>query len=153
WSGPTPPGHFRVQMRAREILLAGYAGGIRRANECVPHQPIHSFTQRLVERRFEIIPQALLPIRTNRGEAFVLRDTFTIGVRGGGWLFDKEPVLVTDAVLPRPCPEFAHRNIVPTKVTLGINWNRVRSAGFRVNAQAVLVRVVAEKFVVIIDGQ
>ena len=76
-----------------------------------------------------------------------------IGVRGGGGLLDKETVFVADAVFPRPGPEFAHRHVVPAEVALGVNRHRVRPAGFGMDFQAVPVRVVAEKMVVIVNGQ
>src|SRR5580658_11390493 len=76
-----------------------------------------------------------------------------VSMRRAGWLFDKEPVFVADAVLPRPGPEFAHGRVVPAQAALRVNGNGVRAAGFRMNQQAVLVGVVAEQTVMMVDGQ
>ncbi len=80
-------------------------------------------------------------------------DVVAVGVRGGRGLLDEEAVFVADAVLPRPRPELAHRRVVPAEAALGVNRHRVRPAGFGMNQQAVPVRVVAEKLVMIVNRQ
>jgi len=52
-------------MRAGEILLAGIPVFVRRADERVPNQTIHSFTQSFVEGRLQVVPDFFLPVRAD----------------------------------------------------------------------------------------
>ena len=76
-----------------------------------------------------------------------------VGVRGAGGLLDEKTVFVPDAMLPGPRPEFAHRRVIPAKAALRIDWDGVRAAGFGMNFQAVFMRAVAEKAVMIVNSK
>ena len=117
--GLSPPGHLRIQVRAGEILLAGNAGFVGRADESVPDEAVHAFAQRLVEGRLEVVPDFFLPVRADGGEAFVLRDEVAVGVRGAGGLLDKKTVFVADAVLPTTRPKIRSSARRPSRGSAG----------------------------------
>ena len=140
-------------MRARKILLPGNAPLCRRADERVPDEQVQAFAQRLVERGFQVVPQRFLPVRPDGGEPFRQHEVVPVRVRGAGGLLDEETVFVADAMRPRPCPELAHRRVVPAEAALRVNRHGVRPAAFGMNQQAVLVRAVLEQLVMIVNRQ
>ena len=148
--GFAPPRHVRIQMRAGKILLPRHAHRLGRADERVPDEAVQSLTARVIEGGFEIVPQRLLPVRADGGEALGGDEPSAVGVRGGGGLFYKKTVLVADAVRPRPRPEFRHRHIVHAEASLRVDRNRVRPAGLGMNSQSVPVRERGERRVVFV---
>ena len=140
-------------MRAGEILLAGNSRFVRRADERVPDEPVHAFAQRLVERRFQVVPDFFLPVRPDGREALILRNRVAVSVRGARGLLDEKTVFFADAVRPRPRPKFAHRHVVPAEAALRINRHGMRAAAFGMDFQAVLVRVIAKQPIVIVNRE
>ena len=65
----------------------------------------------------------------------------------------EKTVGIADAVHPRPPPEFAHRHVVPAEAALGVDRHGVRPAAFGVDAETVLVGVVAEQPVMVVIRQ
>ena len=140
-------------MRAGEILLARHAHLRRGTDERVPDQQVQTLAQRLVEGGLEVVPERLLPVRADGGEAFGQHEPAAVGVRGGGGLLDEEAVGVADAMPPGPGPELGHRHVVETQAALGVDRHRVRPAGFGMDLQAVPVRPVAERAVMVVDRE
>ena len=58
----------------------------------MPDQQVQPLAQRLVEGRLEVVPERLLPVRADGGEAFGQHEPAAVGVRGRGGLLDEEPV-------------------------------------------------------------
>ena len=125
----------------------------RRADELVPHQQVQALAAGLVERRLEVVPERLLPVRSDGRETLGGDEPASVGVRGRRGLLDEEPVVVADPVPPRPCPELRHGHVVETEAALRVDRHRVRPAGLRMDQQPVLVGSVAKRAIVVVDYQ
>ena len=151
--GFLPPGDFGIHVRTGEILLAGQARFIGRANKRMPDKHVQPLAQRLVERRFEIAPDGFLPMRSDVGKPLGKDIFVAVGMRGAGGLFHKKTVVVANPVGPGPGPEFAHGRVVPAEAALGINRHGMGAATFGMDANAVGVGAVAEQPVMIVNRQ
>ena len=140
-------------MRAGEILLAGHAGFLGRIHERMPDQHIEPLAQRLVKGGLEVIPDFFLPVGSDGGKALGKDQGMAVGVGGARRLFDKKAVIVANAMGPGPRPKFAHGGIVPAEAALGVNRHRVRTAAFRMDADAEFVRLIAKQAVMVINRQ
>ena len=64
----------------------------------------------VVKTRFEVAVKGVVPVRSDRGEAFGANDALSVDVRGGGRLLDEETVRRPRTV-GRFSPEFTHRHV------------------------------------------
>src|SRR6185437_10244373 len=131
-------------MRSGEILLAGHAFARRRTDPGMPGEQVQSLGARVIEHRFQVVPQSRLPVRSYRGESLGHDERVTIGVGGGGGLLDEESIFIADAMPPGPGPKLAHRNVVEAQALLGIDRHCMRSAALRMNLQTVPMRATAK---------
>src|SRR3989339_194078 len=140
-------------MRTCKILDTRYTLRFGRTCKCMPDQQIQPFTECMIKRRLQVIPERFLPVRTYSCKSFGKHQLSPVCVCRRGWLLHEETVLVPDPVPPRPCPEFAHRSIIKTQASLCINGHRVRAARFRVNQHSMPVSAVTEWTVMIVDSE
>ena len=83
-------------------------------------------------------------MRTNGRKRLGHRDSPSVYVGGTGGLFDEESEGIFGSMAMIAVPKFAHREIADAEVSKGIEGSRVRTSGFRVDAQSAFVRSLAE---------
>ena len=134
----TPPGNTRVHMCTGKIFLSWYSLLRRRTSKGMEIHPVQTGTYFMVECRFLVMPQFIVPMRTDRRERFGSHNLLYINMGSGRGLLDKETILRPRTVRGWR-PELAHHNITEAIILHTVQRSGMRSCRLRLDPHVVPV--------------
>ena len=148
----TPPGNTRVHMCTGKIFLSRYSLFRRGTSKSMEIHPIQTSTYFMVECRFLVVPQFIVPMRADRRERLGSHNLLSINMSSGRGLLDKETVLRSRTVRGWR-PELAHHNITEAIILNAIQRSGMGSCRLRLNSHVMLMGMFGKTSVMIRGDQ